>query len=77
MILKNGQNILRFWTKIISKVMLYQNLVQQEDLSDWILQNKHGDNNLRGCILEVDLEYPKDSHKLRKHYPLPPDKLEI
>ena len=39
--------------------------------------DKHGDNNLRGCILEVDLEYPKDSHKLHNHYPLPPDKLEI
>ena len=25
--------------------------------------NKYTSNSLKGCILEVDLEYPKDLHK--------------
>ena len=29
------------------------------------------------CILEVDLEYPKQLHKLHNDYPLAPESLEI
>ena len=29
------------------------------------------------CVLEVDLEYPKELRELRNDYPLAPDKIEI
>ena len=32
---------------------------------------------MRRCILEVDLEYPKELHKWHNNYHLAPDKLEI
>lgn len=38
--------------------------------------NKYGSNSLDGCVLAVDLEYPK-LHELHDSYPLAPDKLEI
>ena len=30
-----------------------------------------------GCVLQVDLEYPKELRELGTYYPLAPDKLEI
>ena len=39
--------------------------------------DKYDDDSLRGCVLEVDLEYPKELHKWHNDYPLAPDKLEI
>ena len=30
-----------------------------------------------GCILEVDLEYPKEIHDLHNDYPLAPERLKI
>ena len=39
--------------------------------------DKDDDNSLRVCVLELDLEYPKELHKLHNDYPLAPDKLEI
>ena len=36
--------------------------------------NKYTSNSLKGCVLEVDLEYPKE---LMNDYPLAPDKIEI
>ena len=33
--------------------------------------------SLRGCILEVNLEYSKELHELHNDYLLVPDKLEI
>ena len=39
--------------------------------------NKYTSNILKGCVLEVDLEYPKESHELRNDYSLAPDKIEI
>ena len=35
------------------------------------------DNSSRGCVLEVDLEYPKELQELHSYYPLAPDKLVI
>ena len=32
---------------------------------------------MRGCIWEVNLEYPKELHELHNDYPLAPDKLKI
>ena len=39
--------------------------------------NKYMSNSLKGCVLEIDLEYPKEMHKLHNDYPLAPDKIEI
>ena len=39
--------------------------------------NKYSSNSSKGCVLEVDLEYPKELRKLHNNYPLAPDKKEI
>ena len=39
--------------------------------------NINTNNNSKGCTLEVDLEYPKELHKLHNDYPLAPDKGDI
>ena len=39
--------------------------------------NKYTSNSLNGCILKVDLEYPKQVMELHNDYPLAPDKIEI
>ena len=37
--------------------------------------NKYTSNSLKGCVLEVDLEYPKELRELLKDYPLAPEKI--
>ena len=39
--------------------------------------NKYSSNSAKGCVLEVDLEYPKELCELHNDYPLAPDKIEI
>ena len=39
--------------------------------------NKYTNNSSKGCVLKVDLEYPKELHELHNDYPLAPDKIEI
>ena len=39
--------------------------------------NKCTSNSLKGCVLEADLEYPKELQNLQSDYPLAPDKIEI
>ena len=39
--------------------------------------DKYKDASLRGCVLEVNLEYPKGLHELHSGHPLVPEKLEI
>ena len=39
--------------------------------------NKCTSNSSKGCVLEVDLEYPKESRELHNDYPLAADKIEI
>ena len=39
--------------------------------------NKYTSNSLKGCVLEIDLEYPKELRELHNDYPLAPDNLEI
>ena len=34
-------------------------------------------NNSKGCVLEVDLGYPKELRELYNDYPLTPNKIEI
>ena len=36
--------------------------------------NKYGSNSLDGCVLAVDLEYPKELCELQNDYPLAPEK---
>ena len=38
---------------------------------------KYTSNSSKGCVLEVDLEYPKELHELHSDYPLSLDKIEI
>ena len=39
--------------------------------------NKYTNNSSKGCVLEVDLEYPKELHELQNDYCLAPIKIEI
>ena len=39
--------------------------------------NKYTSNSSKGCVLEVDLEYPKELCELHNDYPLAPDKKEV
>ena len=39
--------------------------------------NKYTSNSSKGCVIEVDLEYPKELRELNNDYPLAPDKIEI
>ena len=39
--------------------------------------NKYTRNSSKGCVLEFDLEYPKELWKLYSDYPLASDKIEI
>ena len=36
--------------------------------------NKYTSNSSNGCVLEVDLEYPKELHELHNDYLLAPEK---
>ena len=39
--------------------------------------NKYTSNSLKGRVLEIDFEYPKELWELHKYYPLVPDKIKI
>ena len=39
--------------------------------------NKCTSNSSKGCVLKVDLEYPKELRELHNNYPLASDKIEI
>ena len=39
--------------------------------------NKYTSNSSKGCVPEVDLEYPKELRELYIDHPLAPDKIEI
>ena len=39
--------------------------------------HKYASNSTKGCVLEFDLEYPKELWELHNDYPLAPDKIEI
>ena len=39
--------------------------------------NKYTSNSSKECVLEVDLEYPRELRELHNDYPLSPDKIEI
>ena len=39
--------------------------------------NKYTSNSSKGCVLELDLEYPQELRELHNDYPLAPDKIEV
>ena len=39
--------------------------------------NKYTNNSSKGCIVEIDLEYPKESRELHNNYPLAPHKIQM
>ena len=39
--------------------------------------NKYASNSSKECVVEIDLEYPKDLQELHNDYPLASDKIEI
>ena len=39
--------------------------------------SKYTSNSSKGCVLDVDLEHPKELRELHNDYPLAPDKIEI
>ena len=39
--------------------------------------NRYKSQSLKGCVLEVDLEYPKELRELHNDYPLASDKVAI
>ena len=39
--------------------------------------NKYNSNSSKGCVLEVDREYPKELQELHNDYPFSADKIEI
>ena len=39
--------------------------------------NNYTNDSSNGCVLEVDLEYPKELNELHNGYPLAPEKIEI
>ena len=39
--------------------------------------NKYNSNNSKGCVLQVELEYPRELKELHNDCPLVPDKIEI
>ena len=49
---------------------------EYEDPENFILEN-YTDDTIKGVILEVDLEYPKELHHLHNDYPLAPEKILI
>ena len=46
----------------------------ENELSNWRQFSDHED---KGCILEVDLEYPKELHNLHNDYPLAPERVVV
>ena len=60
------------------------NFFQQADSNRQILTeinefdlNKYNSYSPKGCVLEVDLQYPRVLRKINNDYPLIPDKIEI
>ena len=44
---------------------------------EWMTDDEIDDCKHLSCILDVDLEYPKDLHNLRNDYPLAPERVKM
>ena len=47
--------------------------MSEDELNNWKSRTNQG----VGCILEVDLEYPKELHDLHNDYPLAPESVKL
>ena len=85
-VLKNGENLNRFFEE---KYLLY---LDANNLYGWAMSQKLPTKdfkwesnpdyylnipNVRGCIIECDLEYPNDCKFKTRNYPLAPEKMKI
>ena len=52
-------------------------ILPAKDLRGWMNENELENWRSKPCILEVDLEYPKELHDLHSEYPLAPEQLQI
>ena len=62
---KKNQNVLYTQAQII-----YMGMRQFD-------QNKYTSNSSKGCLLEIELEYSRELHKLHNDYTFTPGKIEI
>ena len=60
----------------MSQPLLLNNFewMTENDLSNW---RQFSDQEGKGCILEVDLEYPKELHNLHNDLPLAPERVVV
>ena len=76
---QESKNII-YLEAIVYMAMQCLNFFQQVDLNGYPKKfnlNKYTSNSSKGCVLEVDLEYPKELWNLHNDYPLAPNKIEI
>ena len=63
------------------KTYIFLSFSHQANSNEYITKefdlNKYTRNSLQGCVLKVDLEYPKVLRELHNGSPLAPDKIEI
>ena len=76
-----NKKILYTLTRIICMVMQFLSFFPTSgfkwiDYKEFDL-NKYTRNSSKGCVIEVDLEYPKQLRELHNDYALAPDKIEI
>ena len=86
------QSIKNLWPKTRTKTCIYLDAnclygyaiskfyptdpIKGKDSKEFDL-NKYSINNLKGCVLEIDLEYPEKLRELHNDYPLAQNKIEI
>ena len=78
MILKNQQNILgqKQFTWLCYSKFLQTIGFEWPDPAKFNL-DKYDDISLSGCLLEIDLEHPKELQEFHNDYPLIPETIEI
>ena len=69
-----GANNLYGWTMCKPLTTHGLEWMEQDELNNW---KKLADGEGTGCILEVDLEYPKELHELLNDYPLAPELVKV
>ena len=66
-------NILYGWAMNKSLPTIGFKWMSEDELNNWKSCTNHG----IGCILQVDLEYPKELHDLHNDYPLAPKSVKL
>ena len=76
MIQSKNQNLLNNSYGYVKSKFLPTSVFKWIDPKEFDL-NKYTSHSSKGCVLEVDLEYPKELRELHNDYPLAQDKIEI